>query len=85
MGAVVLSLSAELEELVAGCDRVLVFNPGSICAELAGKALTTTNLSEGMTTGKSLAVRWIDAQPPVRAIRPQLSGPFLPPCQHSGV
>ena len=34
-GAVVLYLSTDLEELVAGCDRVLVFYRGGICAELS--------------------------------------------------
>ncbi len=50
-GAVVLYLSTDLEELVAGCDRVLVFHRGKICAELAGEGLTAQNLSHRMNGG----------------------------------
>jgi ribose transport system ATP-binding protein/rhamnose transport system ATP-binding protein len=50
---VVLYLSTDLEELVAGCDRVLVFYRGGICAELSGAALTAPNLSRIMNTGEA--------------------------------
>jgi ABC-type sugar transport system ATPase subunit len=50
-GAVVLYLSTDLEELVAGCDRVLVFYRGRICAEVSGAALTAAHLSQVMNTG----------------------------------
>ena len=52
-GAVVLYLSTDLEELVAGCDRVLVFYRGGICAELSGAALTAPGLSRIMNTGEA--------------------------------
>ena len=51
-GAVVLYLSSDLEELVAGCDRVIVFDRGSICAEVAGADLTSRTLSQIMNTGQ---------------------------------
>ena len=54
-GAVVLYLSTDLEELVAGCDRVLVFYRGSICAEVTGADLTSANLSQVMNTGAKIA------------------------------
>jgi ribose transport system ATP-binding protein/rhamnose transport system ATP-binding protein len=50
-GAVVIYRSTDLEELVAGCDRVLVFHRGRICAELSGKALSASQLSQVMNTG----------------------------------
>ena len=50
-GAVVVYLSTDLEELVAGCDRVPVFRRGQICAELAGADLTAQSLSERMNGG----------------------------------
>jgi ABC-type sugar transport system ATPase subunit len=52
-GAVVIYLSTDLEELVAGCDRVLVFHRGQICAELSGSALSASRLSQVMNTGKA--------------------------------
>ena len=52
-GAVVLYLSTDLEELVAGCDRVLVFYRGQICAEVSGADLTAANLSQVMNTGQA--------------------------------
>jgi ABC-type sugar transport system ATPase subunit len=53
-GAVVLYLSTDLEELVAGCDRVLVFYRGQICAEVAGADLTAATLSQVMNTGAAV-------------------------------
>jgi ABC-type sugar transport system ATPase subunit len=50
-GAVVIYLSTDLEELVAGCDRVLVFHRGRICAELSGDTLSASRLSQVMNTG----------------------------------
>jgi ABC-type sugar transport system ATPase subunit len=50
-GAVVIYLSTDLEELAAGCDRVLVFYRGRICAELSGDTLTASRLSQVMNTG----------------------------------
>jgi ABC-type sugar transport system ATPase subunit len=50
-GAVVVYMSSDLQELVSGCDRVLVFYRGRVCAELAGPALTAQNLSQIMNTG----------------------------------
>jgi ABC-type sugar transport system ATPase subunit len=50
-GAVVIYLSTDLEELVAGCDRVLVFHRGRICAELSGDRLSASRLSQVMNTG----------------------------------
>jgi ABC-type sugar transport system ATPase subunit len=50
-GAVVVYLSTDLEELVAGCDRVLVFYRGQICAEVSGTDLTAATLSQMMNTG----------------------------------
>jgi ABC-type sugar transport system ATPase subunit len=55
-GAVVLYLSTDLEELVAGCDRVVVFHRGRICAEIAGAALTAAALSQAMNTGQAPAL-----------------------------
>jgi ABC-type sugar transport system ATPase subunit len=52
-GAVVIYLSTDLEELVAGCDRVLVFHRGQICAEFSGSALSASRLSQVMNTGKA--------------------------------
>jgi ABC-type sugar transport system ATPase subunit len=52
-GAVVLYLSTDLEELVAGCDRVLVFYRGQICAEVSGADLTAATLSQVMNTGQA--------------------------------
>jgi ABC-type sugar transport system ATPase subunit len=54
-GAVVLYLSSDLEELVAGCDRVVVFHRGRICAEVSGDALAAAALSQIMNTGQPLA------------------------------
>jgi ABC-type sugar transport system ATPase subunit len=51
-GAVVIYLSTDLEELVAGCDRVLVFHRGRICAELSGDTLSALRLSQVMNTGE---------------------------------
>jgi ABC-type sugar transport system ATPase subunit len=50
-GAVVIYLSTDLEELVAGCDRVLVFHGGRVCAQLSGDALSAARLSQVMNTG----------------------------------
>ena len=50
-GAVVIYLSTDLEELVAGCDRVMVFYQGHICAELSGAELSAQRLSQLMNTG----------------------------------
>jgi ABC-type sugar transport system ATPase subunit len=50
-GAVVIYLSTDLEELVAGCDRVLVFHRGRVCAQLAGEQLSAARLSQVMNTG----------------------------------
>jgi ABC-type sugar transport system ATPase subunit len=50
-GAVVVYLSTDLEELVAGCDRVLVFRRGQICAEITGDDLTAHALSRLMNGG----------------------------------
>ncbi len=50
-GAVVMFLSTDLEELATGCDRVLVFYRGSICAELSGPGLTAPALLQLMNTG----------------------------------
>ena len=52
-GAVVLYLSSDLEELVAGCDRVLVFYRGRICQEISGEKLSASTLSQVMNTGAS--------------------------------
>jgi ABC-type sugar transport system ATPase subunit len=54
-GAVVIYLSTDLEELSSGCDRVLVFYRGSICAEVTGAALTAPALLHLMKTGNGLA------------------------------
>jgi ABC-type sugar transport system ATPase subunit len=50
-GAAVVYLSTDLEELVAGCDRVLVFYRGKVCAEVSGAALTAATLSQAMNSG----------------------------------
>lgn len=50
-GTVILYLSTDLEELAAGCNRVLVFHRGRICGELSGDALTASALSHMMNTG----------------------------------
>ena len=50
-GAVVIYLSTDLEELATGCDRVLVFHRGTICAELSGPSLTAAALLHLMNTG----------------------------------
>lgn len=49
--ALVLLSSTDLDELVAVCDRVLVFFQGRICAELANEELTIRNMLESMNTG----------------------------------
>ncbi|HQZ12865.1 MAG TPA: sugar ABC transporter ATP-binding protein [Devosia sp.] len=54
-GAVVLYLSTDPEELARGCDRVLVFYRGAICAELSGDALTSQALVNLMNTGAPAA------------------------------
>ena len=50
-GTVILYLSTDLEELAAGCNRVLVFHRGRICGELSGDTLTASALSHMMNTG----------------------------------
>lgn len=50
-GTTVIYLSTDLEELATGCDRVLVFYRGSICAELSGADLTSLQLLQLMNTG----------------------------------
>jgi ABC-type sugar transport system ATPase subunit len=54
-GVVVIYLSTDLEELTSGCDRVLVFHRGEICAQLAGSELTSHALLGLMNTGLSTA------------------------------
>ena len=54
-GVVVVYLSTDLEELTSGCDRVLVFHRGGICAQLAGPELTSRALLGLMNTGLSFA------------------------------
>lgn len=50
-GMIALYLSTDLEELARGCDRVLVFYRGALCAELSGPDLTSRALLELMNTG----------------------------------
>lgn len=50
-GVVVIYLSTDLEELTSGCDRVLVFYRGGICAQLAGDELTSHALLGLMNSG----------------------------------
>jgi ABC-type sugar transport system ATPase subunit len=54
-GVVVIYLSTDLDELTSGCDRVLVFHRGEICAQLAGSELTSHALLGLMNTGLSTA------------------------------
>ncbi len=55
-GAPVLLCSTDVDELVAVCDRVLVFFRGRICAELSGRALQPHAVLEAMNTGSPPAV-----------------------------
>jgi ABC-type sugar transport system ATPase subunit len=50
-GAVVLMCSTDLQELSSACDRVLVFYRGSICGELQGESLISSNILQLMNTG----------------------------------
>jgi ABC-type sugar transport system ATPase subunit len=50
-GAPVLLCSTDVDELVAVCDRVLVFFRGRVCAELSGDALQAHAVLEAMNTG----------------------------------
>jgi ABC-type sugar transport system ATPase subunit len=50
-GAPVLLCSTDVDELVAVCDRVVVFFHGRVCAELAGPALQSHAVLEAMNTG----------------------------------
>ena len=54
-GVVVIYLSTDLDELIGGCDRVLVFHRGGICAELSGAELTSHALLGLMNTGVARA------------------------------
>ena len=44
-GACVVMASTDADELMATCDRVLVFRSGRLCAELSGEALTAHAIS----------------------------------------
>jgi ABC-type sugar transport system ATPase subunit len=50
-GTAVLLASTDLSELVALCDRVLVFQRGQVVAELTGDGLTEASLSVAMNAG----------------------------------
>jgi ABC-type sugar transport system ATPase subunit len=50
--SVVVLASTDLDEIIALCDRVLVFFGGQICAELQGETLQQHVLLETMNTGE---------------------------------
>jgi ABC-type sugar transport system ATPase subunit len=50
-GRIVLLCSTDLEELVALCDRVLVFHRGSLCSELRGSEVDQHTVLHAMNTG----------------------------------
>ncbi len=54
-GAIVLLTSTDIDELAAVCDRVLVFYPGRIAAELAGDRLSEHAVLEAMNAGAAAA------------------------------
>jgi ribose transport system ATP-binding protein len=50
-GACVVMASTDADELVATCDRVLVFRSGRLCAELAGEGLSAHSISHNEHRG----------------------------------
>jgi galactofuranose transport system ATP-binding protein len=50
-GLSVLLISSELEELITGCDRVLVLRDGATVAELDGTDITETSILHAMAEG----------------------------------
>ena len=53
-GLGVLMISSELDELIEGCDRVVVLRDGRTAAELEGAAKTADGVMHAMATGASL-------------------------------
>jgi ribose transport system ATP-binding protein len=54
-GLGVLFISSELEEVVAGCDRVITLRDGATVSELRGEAITEEALMTAMATGAAVA------------------------------
>jgi ribose transport system ATP-binding protein len=54
-GLGVLFISSELEEVVAGCDRVVTLRDGATVSELRGEAITEAALMTAMATGAAVA------------------------------
>ncbi len=52
-GLGVLMISSELDELIEGCDRVVVLRDGRTAAELEGASKTADNVMHAMATGLS--------------------------------
>ncbi|CCH33189.1 sugar ABC transporter ATP-binding protein [Actinosynnema sp. NPDC047251] len=50
-GKVVVLCSTDLDELVAACDRVVVFHKGKVCAELTGDRIDQHTILSTMNTG----------------------------------
>jgi ribose transport system ATP-binding protein len=50
-GLSVLQVSSELEELITGCDRVLVLRDGATVAELAGEDISEDSMLQAMAEG----------------------------------
>ena len=50
-GLSVLQVSSELEELITGCDRVLVLRDGATVAELAGEDISEESMLQAMAEG----------------------------------
>jgi ribose transport system ATP-binding protein len=55
-GVGVLFISSELEEVVAGCDRVVTLRDGATVAELRGDEISEAALMTAMATGAAVAV-----------------------------
>jgi ribose transport system ATP-binding protein len=54
-GLGVLFISSELEEVVAGCDRVITLRDGATVSELRGEDITEAALMSAMATGAAVA------------------------------
>jgi galactofuranose transport system ATP-binding protein len=53
----VLLISSELEELITGCDRVLVLRDGTTVAELDGSDITEKSVLHAMAEGAATGGR----------------------------
>ena len=50
-GLSVIYISSEFEELVRGCDRILVLYEGHVVEELTGDAISSENISSAIAAG----------------------------------